>query len=119
MSETETLEFVNRRTLENAYREAQRAQQNRRESVASAGMRAAKARDSRLLKVLEKGAEILHQMSVEQWSPNGTMEFSGGVRSAPTEANLWREAYKTADAGEPHGTYAWIYGAAAILCGYV
>lgn len=110
-------EWINERTVEEAYRKACRAQESRRESVAAAGMRAAKARDPKLLKALEGGAEVLHRMAVKQWSPSGTLAFHGGVRSAPTEANFWREAYTTVDQGEPMVQFSWIYAAAALLAG--
>jgi hypothetical protein len=110
-------EWVNERTIEMAYREAQRAQESRQERVAAAGMRAAKARDPKLLKALEGGAETLRKMSERQLGVSG-MDV-GGIRVQATEYQLWRNAYTTVDSGQPHEAYAWIYGAAAVLCGFV
>jgi hypothetical protein len=41
-----------------------------------------------------------------------------GEQVGTTEAQLWREAYRLCDNGEPLRNYEWIYGAAAWLCGY-
>jgi hypothetical protein len=112
---TELPEWINETTVEDAYRRAIRAQQARRERLAAAGLRAAKARDSRLLKALEGGAEILRRMSERQLGAQGL--DVAGRRVPATEYQLWRNAYTTADAGTPEENYAWIYGAAAILAG--
>ena len=36
-----------------------------------------------------------------------------------TESQMWREAYRLCDEGNPIQNFEWIYGAAAVLCGYV
>lgn len=108
-------EWINESTVEEAYRRASRAQQYRKESLATLGMRAARQRDGRLMKALEGGAEILRRMSERQLGSSGL--DVGGRRVPATEFQLWRNAYETADRGTPEGNYQWIYGAAAILAG--
>jgi len=107
-------EWINQNTVEEAYRLCKMAQEGRRQSLANAGMRAARARDARLLKALEGGAEVLHRMSERQLG--GTFNV-GGLRVQSTEFQLWRNAYERADEGVADGHYEWIYGAAALLAG--
>lgn len=108
-------EWINEATVEEAYRRAVRAQEARRESIARLGWRAARDRNSRLLKALEGGAEVLRRMSERQLGASGLSV--GGRRVPATEFQLWRNAYETADRGTPEQNYEWIYGAAAILAG--
>lgn len=109
--------FITRETVEWAYRECKRAQVQRRESLAAQGWRAAKARDPKLLKALEGGAAILQKMSEEQIGTHG-MDI-GGIWVESTEYQLWREAYKAADEGQPLRNFEWIYFAAALLAGLI
>jgi hypothetical protein len=108
-------EWINEATVEEAYRRAARAQAAHRESLAATGMRAAKARDGRLLKALEGGSEVLRRMSERQHGTHGI--DVAGRRVPATEYQLWRNAYETADKGTPEANYAWIYAAAASLAG--
>lgn len=108
-------EWINEATVEEAYRRASRAQQARRESLARTGLRAARDRNPLLMKALEGGAEVLRRMSERQLGASGL--DVGGRRVPATEFQLWRNAYTTADAGDPEQNYEWIYGAAAILAG--
>lgn len=111
-------EWVNERTVEDAYRIARMAQVQRRQSLATAGMRAARARDSRLLKALEGGAEVLRRMSERQL---GSTYNVGGYRVQATEFQLWRNAYQMVDEGNMvgAGNYEWIIMAAALLAGLI
>jgi hypothetical protein len=111
--------FLTPRLIEYAHGRAIRAQEMGREIVARTGMRAAKARDSRLLKVLDYGANHLDKMSDDQMgrTRRSTEVYSQSVQH--TEAQLWREAYRFADKGEPLEQLQWIYGAAALACGFV
>jgi hypothetical protein len=88
------------------------------------GRRAAKARDPKLLLALQKGSQILQQMSEEQHGPHGL--DVGGIRVQANEFQLWRNAYLAVDEkriaseharGEPEQQYADFYGMAAILAG--
>ena len=63
---------------------------------------------------LEGGAEILHKMSTDQLGHNYS---AAGIKMEATESQLWREAYKSADGGDPMVQFRWIYGAAAELAG--
>ena len=110
----EVPEWINDVTVERAYGRALRFQRQGKMGMAEAGLRAARARDGRLLKALEGGAEILHRMSVDQL---GNDYSAAGIKMDATEAQLWREAYKSADSGAPMVQFRWIYGAAAELAG--
>ena len=107
-------EWINEATVERAYGRAQLHQEKGLMGMAEAGMRAARARDGRLLKALEGGAEILHKMSTDQLGHNYS---AAGIKMEATESQLWREAYKSADSGNVMVQFRWIYGAAAELAG--
>jgi len=111
--------FITPAFLEHAYRRSKQAMENHDQGFAQCGLRAAKARDPKLLKALEKGAELLDKMTENQYgrtmrSPDATH----GETKGTTEANLWREAYRMVDEGTPIENFSWIYGSAALLCGY-
>jgi len=111
-------EWINESTVEEAYRRALQAQANRRQSFADKGWRAACARDSRLLKALEGGAEVLQRIQERQRGRtmrDATVPYSHRVDL--TEFSLWREAYRLCDNGSPTRHFEWIYGAAAELAG--
>ena len=119
MSKTELDDFVTAEKVEWAYGMAMQSLEHRRQHMARVGMRAAKARDERLLKVLEKGTEILHRMSEHQMGETrrqASTPYSHQVEQ--TEVALWRKAYEFCDAGNPLEELQWIYGAAALICGY-
>jgi hypothetical protein len=112
-------EFITPARVEYAYAKACKAQAEGRQSFADTGWRAARARDPKLLKALEQGAEILDRMTEQQYGR--TMRDPGaehGHTKGTTEANLWREAYRMCDEGTALENFCWVYGAAAWLCGY-
>jgi len=112
-------DFITPGRLEYAYGLACRYQMEGRQSFADVGWRAAKAQDSKLLKVLEIGANILDKMTDAQYGRTmRSPDASFGETKGTTEAQLWRNAYTTMDNGTPEEHYVWIYGAAAWLCGY-
>lgn len=115
-SRIELADFITRKSLEEAYRHARRHQEMGRSSASQVGFRAARARDPRMLLALQKGSEILQQMSEEQFGQHG-LECYGGYKTPATEFQLWREAYVTADRGEALENFAWVYAAAAFLSG--
>lgn len=84
------------------------------------GIRAAKARDPKLLLALEKAAEVMDKASEEQMGRTrrdpGT---SFAQRREHTETQMWREAYRLAADGNPNDVYGWIYAAAARLAGLI
>lgn len=113
-------DFLSPERIEHAYGLAKKYQALGRQSFAAAGWRAAQARDPKLLKALERGAEIIDKMTENQYGR--TMRSSGatfGETKGTTEQQLWREAYRLCDEGQPIQNFEWVYGAAAWLCGYV
>lgn len=110
---------INAEIVEIAHRKAIMAQRDRKQNFADTGYRAAIARDPRLLKVLEKSAEIVDKMQENQYGRTMRSESATfGESKGTTEAQLWREAYRLCDQGEPIRNFEWIYGAAAWICGY-
>lgn len=116
--------FVTPKSVEAAYRWANEQATHSEAAghiLALKGMRAARARDPKMLLALEKGAEIMHQIAEAQ--VGRTHRDSEGRTAAektwPTEAALWREAYVTCDKGTPVESLAWIYAAAARLAGLI
>ncbi|MAH47443.1 hypothetical protein CMI37_16585 [Candidatus Pacearchaeota archaeon] len=113
--------FLSPARIEYAYSLACRAQVARRQSFADTGWRAALARDPKLLKALERGAEVIERMSEEQFGRTmrtAAEEEQHKYQQGTTEGQLWRNAYTTCDNGTPERSYEWIYGSAAWLCGY-
>jgi hypothetical protein len=118
MSATELENFITAESVEWAYGRACEAQRIGRQSFARIGWRAAQARDPRLLKVLERAAEIVTQMDENQRGRTRRYAEKLGEQIETTETQLWREAYRLCDEGRPIQNFEWIYGAAALLCGY-
>jgi hypothetical protein len=114
----EISEWINPGSVEWAYRRASEAQRTRRQYIADAGMKAARARDPKLLLVLEKATEVLDRMQEEQVgrTRRTSTKFSETVEL--TEVALWRKAYEFCDKGDPLPHLEWIYGAAALLAGF-
>jgi hypothetical protein len=119
MSQSGTIEiseWLNEKTIERAYRRAKSAQENREYGFAKRGMNAARARDSKVLMVLEQGTEIVHALADRQ---TGQYRAGRGIpyshRVEPTEVALWRNAYETMDNGDPMQNFEWIYGCATEL----
>lgn len=111
-------EWINESTVEDAFRRMDRARGLRRQQFADKGLRAARARDSRLMKALEGGAEVLHTIQERQIGQRMRSSATPyGERVDLTEYAMWREAYKMCDEGTPLSAFQWIYGAAAELAG--
>ncbi len=111
-------EWVNRLSVERAWRYGKARMEAHDEHAARVAMRAAQARSPALMLVLEKGAVVLAQMAEEQYGE--TLRSSGtpyGQRVELTEPALWREAYRLADEGKPIEPLQWVYVAAAWLAG--
>lgn len=114
----EIAEWINERTVEAAFSRCYAAMENRRPAIAEKGLRAARQRDSRLLKALEGGAEILHRIQERQYGRTlRDPSTPYGERVELTEYTLWREAYRLCDQGEPSVHLQWVYGMAAELAG--
>jgi hypothetical protein len=110
-------DWISEKSVEWAHGRAIRAQREQRVELAAAGMRAAKARDPHLLKALEGGAEILYRMNDRQQGARGFR--MNGHRIDTTELQMWREAYRLCDEGEPILALQWIYAAGAVLAGLI
>lgn len=108
-------DWISERSVEWAHGRAIKAQKRGEVELARAGMRAARARDSHLLKALEGGAEILNRMNDRQQGAQGFR--MNGHRVDTTELQMWREAYRLCDEGEPILALQWIYAAGAVLAG--
>jgi hypothetical protein len=112
-------EFFSPERVEWAYRMACRAQKEQRQRLADIAMRAAHARDPKLLKALEKGAEIVTRMDEEQRGRTRRSSEFLSEQGETTETQLWREAYRLMDEGRPIRNFEWIYVAGAYLAGFV
>jgi hypothetical protein len=113
----ELSEWINAKTVEDAYIAAKQAQMSRNQNFANTGMRAAHARDPKLLLALEKAAEVLEKMQEDQHGRTKRSSRIFAETTDLTEVSLWKGAYKSCDIGIPHQAYEWIYGAAAKLAG--
>lgn len=119
------LRTVNYRTLEDAWRFAKTVQDKRRDRIVGIAWRAARARDSRLLAVMQTGAEILQRASEHHAGPQGY--DIGGLRVHATEFNLWREAFTAlqdhklvdAESARDFQPLQYMYVAGAYLAGFV
>lgn len=112
-------DFLSLGRVEEAHRQALLQQERGNQNFADTGFRAARARDSKLLKVLEESANIIDRLQEEQLGR--TMRSTGSTfaeSKGTTEAQMWREAYRLCDEGNPIRNFEWIYGAAAWLAGY-
>jgi hypothetical protein len=114
----EVEQFVNRNSVEWAFGRAVEAQRRREQHIADVGMRAARARDPRLLLVLEKATEVLVKMEEEQVGRTRRTASRFADTVELTEVALWRKAYEFCDKGDPLRQLEWIYGAAALLAGF-
>ena len=84
------------------------------------GWRAAQARDERLLKVLECSANIISKIDEEQRGRTRRAADTPYAESVETTVTqMFRGAYETVDKGTPVRALEWIYGAAALMCGYL
>jgi hypothetical protein len=84
------------------------------------GIRAARAREPKLMFVLEQATEVLDGMVESQMG--STMRSSGtefAHRVPPTEMQIWREAYRTADEGQAMDQFGAVYAAAGEFAGVV
>ena len=104
---------------EHAWKCMERARASDRQIVAATGMRAAKARDGKLLKILDQAANLMDKAAESQQGRTRRSSEIEGERVEYTEVQLVKRAYEFADKGEPLAQLCWIYGAAALAAGYV
>ena len=115
----ELQEFITFPRVDEAHRRAIAAQERRQQNFADTGFRAALARDPRMLKVLELAANAIDREQESQFGQTmRSRTATPGEQAGTTEAQLWREAYRLCDEGNPIRNFEWIYGAAAYLCGF-
>lgn len=130
MSATEIPDFVTPRVVEDIYRrsvELRRLQENERHRLFRQTTRALKARDPRLLIILDKGSEIMARLAEEQYGRTNRTATDLPQRVPPTEARIWTEAYRLADEGgaiDPGASVEYspfheLYTAAAMFAGLV
>lgn len=121
-----TSEFINPQSIEKAYQLAQIMQtqaykgndyeRKQAEAFAQRGMRGARARDKKLLMVLEKATEVLTALSNDQFGQYRLRnDIPENHKVEPTEVQMWREAYRMCDQGTPLENFKWIYGCAVKL----
>ena len=110
---------LNDRRIEYAYGRAIQARDKQNQGFADTGYRAALARDTRLLTALEKMAESTGKLQEQQMGRMMRAPDASHIESrGTTQHQLCREAFRLCDEGKPIRNFEWIYGAAALLCGY-
>ena len=119
MSESYEALDITPEKVEYAYAMARQAQQDRRQNWADIGYRAALARDTKMLRVMEKCAEIMTKMSEDQMGRTRRTATDYGDKAEHTEVALFREAYRLMDEGRPIRNFEWVYFAGALLSGYI
>lgn len=111
--------WVTEGAVEHAYGRALQAQERKDQQFMLCGLRAARAKNPKLLLALERGAEIIDRVAErQQGRSRRDASLSLGERTEFTEAQLWKRAYEFADKGDPLPQLGWIYGAAAVLAGF-
>ena len=111
-------DWVTIEAVEDAHRRAMQEMENPRSTFGEIGWRAAKARDPKLLKVLEIAANQITQLEENQRREERRTTQWFAYQRFSTETQLWTEAYNTVDRGTPVVQLQWIYGAAAKLAGF-
>ena len=103
-----------------AFNRARKEQAEGNYAWANIGMRAAKARDPKLLKALDLAANAMYAEEERQRGHSmRTTDIHAEARYS-TYTQMWRESYRMVDEGKagevPH--LMWMYGAGAFLAGY-
>lgn len=95
-----------------------------RRGVLDQAMRAARARDPKLMRALDLAAEVMDQAVEDQigrtrrdHSKRDPGKFTD--RGYPPEAGVWKAAYEALDKGAPVEALGWVYVAAGVLAGVV
>jgi len=108
------------RKIERAYGYAVRMQEKQEWSWPIAAIRAARAKDKRMMMALERCALEMDKWADEQKSDLAAKAKElGHERLEHTESQMFREAYRMA-AEDKHDTmepFLWIYGAVGMLVG--
>lgn len=94
---------MNRKNLEDVFRQCLLRRRwhdrnKRQDPVAAMAVDLAKKRDSRILRALHEGSEILYTMSVEQFGARGlSVGGDDSLRVEASEYQTWRNAHFLAD----------------------
>jgi len=110
--------YVCPQSVEYAYRRCQVEMKRGNENFADVGMKAAKARDPKLLKVLDLCANVMINLEENQRRDSMRTSLIESEKIYTTETQMFREAYRMCDEGTPLINFRWIYGAAALLAGF-
>lgn len=111
-------EWASPEHVEAAYREACIQMERRNQRWAEIGWKAAQRRDDKLLKALERAAEVTDRMDETQYGRTRRAAQTLAQSVQTTESQLFRVSYETCLKGTPVENLKWIYGAAAWMCGY-
>jgi len=109
------------RRVEWAYGLALKKQEEKAWNWAIPSMRAARAKDKKMMIALERCATVMDKWADEQKSDLARRaEEMGHERLEHTESQMFREAYRMAveDKHDTMEPFLWIYGAVGLLCGY-
>lgn len=109
---------VDFRRVEQSYRLTKEWRFQGHDNIARAAMRAARARDPKLLKALDQAANVMaleHERQMGETQRRASIDFVD--QTMPVEVQMFREAYVCADRGEPSENLMWIYAAGAWLAG--
>ena len=112
-------EFFSPGRVEWAYRMAMRDQREGRQRNAARAFDFACKKNDKLLKAMEKGAEIIARMDEEQRGQTRRMAENLSEQVETTETQLWRESYRLMDEGRPIQNFAWMYLAGMYLAGFI
>ncbi len=111
---------LDKKTVETMSQRANLMSEQNRVSWVEKGMRIVRAREPKVMRILEQAAELMGAINEEQHgetqrraSHKGT---SMGVQA--TDTSLWQEAFRLADIGVPSIHFGWLYAAAAERAGY-
>jgi endo-alpha-1,4-polygalactosaminidase (GH114 family) len=103
--------------VEWAHRRACEEQEKKNWRWAEIGMRVARARDDKMMRIMEKAAEVIDKEEERQRGETRRAAEKYSEQIKTTETQMWVEAYKCMDRGEPLENLMWIYGAGACLAG--
>lgn len=91
--------------------------------MAAAGLRAARARDPRLLLALERCAEVIDKLAEDQSGQTRRQESRQRTDWAstrnPSEVNFFREAFTAVERGQVPDAFGYLYAAVAEFAGII
>lgn len=116
----EIRESLNTANIEKITRRANEMSDSHRIAWVEKAMRIVRDREPTVMKVLERGAEIMGKVNESQHGRTQRDKSNVGntLGSQATDTSLWQEAYRLADEGKPSIHFGWIYAAAAEHTGF-